>query len=59
MDVTVIIFSAPLCISIASGVLMVQNIRLAHLSVRKSELWLIGSGCRLGWWEGSVEGWVY
>ena len=38
------IISASLSISIASGAPMVQNIRLAHLSVRKSELWQ--NGCR-------------
>ena len=34
--------SASLSTSIASGARMVQNIRLAHLSVRKCELWQNG-----------------
>ena len=37
-NLLLLIFNASLSISIASGTLMVQNIRLAHLSFRKSEL---------------------
>ena len=38
------IISTSLSISIASAALMVQKIRLSHLSVRKSELWQNGRG---------------
>jgi len=41
-DSTNSIVGASLSISIASGALMVQNIRVPHLSVRKSELWKNG-----------------
>jgi len=41
-DKLLFIISASLFISMASGELMLQNIRMPHLSVRKSELWQTG-----------------
>ena len=60
-----LIISASLSISIARGALMVQNIRLAHLSVRKSELWQNGLLIRIpfgvvrgvGRGMGVLDGW--
>jgi len=42
-----VIISASLSIGIASGALMVQNIRLPHLSVRKSVLWQTADWIRM------------
>jgi len=42
INVIIALFSASHSISIASGALMVQNIRVPHLSVRKSKLWQNG-----------------
>jgi len=50
------VISTSLSIRIASRALMLMNIRLSHSvcpHMWAVARWLIGSGCRLGWWVGS------
>jgi len=60
---TTVIFSRVASHYIQRKRILIQTCRLVHLSVSLCggctvAKRLIGSGCRLEWWMGSVEGWM-
>jgi len=63
--IIIIIISRVAIQSMARKLMLIQACHLAHLSIFclsggwTVEKWLIGSGCRLGLWVGSVKGCVY